>query len=249
MKEEQERLQKVLAQRGYGSRREIEAWIAAGQIEVNGEVATLGCKVSAKDQISLNGKLLRQKISLQGAGNERIILYYKPEGEICTRSDPQGRETVFSALPRLSGQRWVGIGRLDINSSGLMLFTTDGELAHKLMHPSANIEREYSVRVLGKVTKEIQQTLLKGVLLDPDKPKAKFKKIEFVGGTGANVWYNVTLTEGRYREVRRLWESQDVAVSRLIRIRFGDIKLPTDLVSGRFIDLDYDEIKKAFSDK
>jgi 23S rRNA pseudouridine2605 synthase len=244
MKAVPERLQKVLAQRGYGSRREIEAWISAGQILVNGLPATLGCKVTDKDIISLNGKVLgKPKISLQN--KHSIILYYKPEGQICTRSDPQGRVTVFSKLPRLQGQRWVAVGRLDINSSGLILFTTDGELAHKLMHPSANIEREYAVRVLGKVTKDILHSLQKGVVLD-DGVTAKFKRIEFVGGAGANSWYNVTLTEGRYREVRRLWESQGVQVSRLIRIRFGNIKLPKDLVAGKYVELDYNEINSQF---
>lgn len=241
---EEQRLQKVLAQRGYGSRREIEAWITAGKILVNGKPATLGCKVTDHDAIILDGRLLPKPKIVFGE-KHRIILYYKPEGEICTRSDPQGRETVFSALPRLTGQRWVAVGRLDINSSGLILFTTDGELAHKLMHPSANIEREYAVRLLGGVTKDMQQNLLRGVRLD-DGIIAKFNKIEFGGGTGANSWYNVTLTEGRYREVRRLWETQGLKVSRLIRIRFGDILLPKELVAGRFEELDYTELKQRF---
>lgn len=245
MKQEAERIQKVLAQRGIGSRREIEAYIAAGKIYVNGEVATLGCKITDRDEVTLNGKVLpKPKISL-APNKHRIILYYKPEGEICTRSDPQGRKTVFSALPRLTDQRWVAIGRLDINSAGLMLFTTDGELAHKIMHPSSNIEREYSVRVLGKVTKEIQQNMLSGITLS-DGSKAKFQKIEFVGGSGANSWYNVTLTEGKYREVRQIWESQGLKVSRLIRIRFGAIKLPKELISGRFAELDYRDTKRDF---
>lgn len=233
-----QRLQKVLAQHGIGSRREIEAWIAAGQVLVNGKPAILGTKVTPKDKITVQGRA----VSTVTQEQHQFILYNKPEGQICTRSDPQGRVTVFSKLPKLDKLRWVSIGRLDINSSGLILFTTDGELAHKFMHPKANIEREYAVRVLGTVTPAMLQKMQRGVTLD-DGTKARFTNIKTAGGTGANKWYNVTLTQGRYREVRRLWESQGVRVSRLMRIRYGDFKLPKDLAEGKFIALDYEKYK------
>lgn len=233
-----QRLQKVLAQHGIGSRREIEAWIAAGQVLVNGQPAILGTKVTPKDKITVQGRA----VSTVTHEQHQFILYNKPEGQICTRSDPQGRVTVFSKLPKLDKLRWVSIGRLDINSSGLILFTTDGELAHKFMHPKANIEREYAVRVLGTVTPAMLQKMQRGVTLD-DGTKARFTNIKTAGGAGANKWYNVTLTQGRYREVRRLWESQGVRVSRLMRIRYGDFKLPKDLAEGKFITLDYEKYK------
>lgn len=240
-----ERLQKVLAQQGLGSRREIEGWIVAGKVLVNGKPAVLGCKVTDQDEITVNGRhLLKSKASI--ASKPRIILYHKPIGEICTRDDPEGRPTVFASLPKLKGQRWVAVGRLDINSSGLILFTTDGELANKLMHPSANLEREYAVRVLGTVTKEMLRNMTTGVILD-DGTEAKFNSITFAGGSGANSWYNVILSEGKYREVRRIWDTQDVTVNRLIRIRYGDILLPKDLYSGDYLELDYASIRKKFS--
>lgn len=234
-----QRLQKVLAQRGLGSRREIERWIEAGKVLVNGEPALLGTKVSASDQISIDGHKVQSAVNRQ-----RVILYNKPIGEVCTRSDPEGRITVFEHLPELFGQRWINVGRLDINSAGLILFTTDGDLANKLMHPKANIEREYAVRVLGRVTDNILQTLTEGVTLD-DGTFAKFISANFVGGKGANLWYHVTLNRGLNREVRRIWESQGLQVSRLIRIRYGDFKLPKDLAEGRYIDLDYDHVRDS----
>lgn len=233
MTNDPQRIQKILALRGVGSRREIEAWIAAGYVQVNGETAVLGTKATEQDRITVHGKLISASTEAH-----RLILYNKPVGEICTRSDPQGRITVFSKLPKLHKLRWVSIGRLDINSSGLILFTTDGELANKLMHPKANIEREYAVRVLGRVTDAMLQKMQRGVTLD-DGTRAKFTKIKSAGGTGANTWYNVTLTQGRYREVRRIWETQGVRVSRLIRIRYGEYKLPKDLPEGKYIDLEY----------
>ena len=232
-----QRLQKVLAERGIGSRREIEAMIVAGQIQVNGQRAVLGLKVLPTDHIMVNGKLVSLP-SAVATESPRVILYHKPVGEICTRSDPQGRITVFGSLPRLRDQRWISVGRLDINSSGLILFTTDGDLANKLMHPKANIEREYAVRVLGTVTTAIEDKITYGVTLD-DGTIAKFTKVKFVGGSGANSWYHVTLNQGRYREVRRIWESQGLRVSRLVRIRYGTVKLPRTLPEGKFIDLDY----------
>lgn len=233
-----QRLQKILAERGVGSRREIEAWIVAGQIFVNGKLAVLGTKATNADQITLQGKLLPAKRSI-ATTKPRVILYHKPVGEICTRSDPQGRNTVFSSLPKLHGQRWISVGRLDINSSGLLLFTTDGDLANKLMHPKANIEREYAVRILGTVSEEVQRKVTSGVTLS-DGTQAKFLTAKFVGGSGANSWYHVTLTQGRYREVRRIWESQGLRVSRLIRIRYGSLKLPRTLPEGKFVDIEYD---------
>jgi 23S rRNA pseudouridine2605 synthase len=235
-----QRLQKVLAQRGVGSRREIESWIEAGKIQVNGKTAVLGTKVLPDDNITISGRAVRE--AAPASVKHRVILYNKPVGEICTRSDPEGRITVFSHLPKLHNQRWISVGRLDINSSGLILFTTDGELAHRLMHPAANIEREYAVRVLGTVTKETVSNLIAGVTLD-DGTIAKFNAVNFVGGGGANSWYNVTLTQGRYREVRRIWESQGLKVSRLIRIRFGSILLPRGLAEGKFIDLEIDDVE------
>ena len=167
-------------------------------------------------------------------------MYYKPEGELCTRSDPEGRATVFDRLPRLVGSRWIAVGRLDINTSGLLLFTTDGELANRLMHPSREVEREYSVRVFGNVDEAMLQRLRKGVQLE-DGP-ANFKQIKVVGGTGINQWFDVTLTEGRNREVRRLWESQGVEVSRLIRIRYGNIKLEKSLPRGGWEEMGLEQV-------
>lgn len=237
-----QRLQKVLAALGLGSRREIEGLIVAGLIKVNGKTAVLGTKVSDVDVITVRGKNVTQ----EALSEHRVIIYNKPVGEICTRSDPEGRITVFENLPRLQKQRWVGIGRLDINSCGLILFTTDGEFANQLMHPRGNIEREYAVRVLGEVTPQILQNLRAGVTLD-DGTSAKFDDIRFVGGTGANSWYHVILSQGRYREVRRIWETQGLRVSRLIRVRYGNIELPRDLPEGNYRELDYEKTKRIFT--
>jgi len=245
-----ERLQKFLAQRGIGSRREIETWIEEGRVVVNGKRAVLGCKITSQDIVVVNGRTVSggelKTVSKAKPHKNRIILYNKPIGQICTRSDPEGRPTVFENLPKLTEQRWVAVGRLDINSSGLILFTTDGELANILMHPSANIEREYAVRLLGTVTPAIQRKITSGVVLD-DGTKAKFNSVSFVGGSGANTWHNVTLSEGKYREVRRIFETQELKVNRLIRIRFGDIKLPKDLPEGEYLELDYDNIQRKFA--
>ena len=217
-----EKLQKILARAGQGSRRELETIIAEGRVSVDGKIASLGdrVQVSSATKIRVDGNL----INLIPTQKEicRVLMYYKPEGELCTRSDPEGRATVFDRLPRLVGSRWIAVGRLDINTSGLLLFTTDGELANRLMHPSREVEREYSVRVFGNVDEAMLQRLRKGVQLE-DGP-ANFKQIKVVGGTGINQWFDVTLTEGRNREVRRLWESQGVEVSRLIRIRVAFFK-------------------------
>lgn len=235
-----EKLQKILARAGQGSRRELEDVIAAGRVSVDGKIAALGDRVqmNASTKIRIDGKV----VNLIPAQKEicRVLMYYKPEGELCTRSDPEGRATVFDRLPRLSGSRWVAVGRLDINTSGLLLFTTDGELANRLMHPSREVEREYSVRVFGNVDEAMLNRLRKGVQLE-DGP-ANFKQIKATGGTGINQWYDVTLTEGRNREVRRLWESQGVEVSRLIRIRYGNIKLEKGLPRGGWEEMGLEQV-------
>ncbi len=231
-----EKLQKVLARAGHGSRREIETMIEAGRVSVDGKVAKLGDRVEVTPamKIRLDGHVLSIKESEEVVC--RVLAYYKPEGELCTRSDPEGRPTVFDRLPKLRGSRWVAVGRLDVNTSGLLLFTTDGELANRLMHPSREVEREYAVRVFGQVDDAKVKQLSKGVQLE-DGPAA-FRTISFQGGEGLNQWYNVTLTEGRNREVRRLWEAVGVQVSRLIRVRYGDIDLPKGLPRGGWAELD-----------
>lgn len=235
-----EKLQKVLARAGFGSRREIEAWIAAGRVKVNGKVAVVGERVSADDNILVDGKKLAAKNkTLEGT---RVLLYNKPEDEICTRKDSEGRPTVFDRLPPIKHGRWVSIGRLDINTSGLLLFTTDGELANKLTHPSSQVEREYAVRVMGEVKPDMVQAMHKGVMIDGHL--CRFTDIQFYAGTGINQWYHVVIMEGRNREVRKLWESQGLRVSRLKRVRFGPIFIPSTVKSGTFIELKQNEIDK-----
>lgn len=223
-----ERIQKILARAGYGSRREIERWVNAGDITVNGVVATTGQAVDENDKITLRGKVLKLATKLKA--KPQVLLYHKKVGEICSRNDPDGRKTVFDNLPKLTSGRWIQVGRLDINTDGLLLFTTDGELANRLMHPSYEIEREYASRILGKVTDDMIDRLTTGVELEDGV--AKFTRIKFEGGEGANSWYHVVLNEGKNREVRRLWESQDLVVSRLRRIRYGDIILHRSLRAG-----------------
>lgn len=231
-----EKLQKVLARAGHGSRREIESIIEAGRVSVDGKIATLGDRVEVTPglKIRIDGHLISVKESTEQIC--RVLAYYKPEGELCTRNDPEGRPTVFDRLPKLRGARWIAVGRLDVNTCGLLLFTTDGELANRLMHPSREVEREYAVRVFGQVDESKLRDLSRGVQLE-DGPAA-FKTIKFSGGEGINQWYNVTLTEGRNREVRRLWEAVGVQVSRLIRVRYGDIPLPKGLPRGGWTELD-----------
>lgn len=224
-----EKLQKILANAGLGSRRAIEEWIKSGRIKLNGRVATLGERATKNDSIEVDGRLIRLYDQNESV-LPMVLLYHKPIGEVCTRSDPEGRPTVFESLPRIRNKRWINIGRLDLNTSGLLMFTTDGELANRLMHPRHSIEREYAVRVWGEVDKTILTNLQQGVLLEDGQ--ARFDKIIDAGGAGKNHWYHVVLTEGRNREVRRLWESQGVTVSRLIRIRFGAIHLPRELRQG-----------------
>ena len=232
-----EKLQKVLARAGQGSRREMETRIREGRVLVNGEVATLGDRVSVKDTITIDGYSI---IATEAGANRRVIIYNKPEGEVCTRKDPEGRPTVFDKLPKLRGERWIAVGRLDINTSGLLLFTTDGELANRLMHPSTEIDREYLVRVMGEVTEENLAALRKGVILDDGV--AKFTDIVDGGGEGINRWFYVCLMEGRNREVRRLWESQGVKVNRLKRVRFGPVFLPSKAKVGRWVEMDDSDV-------
>jgi len=235
-----EKLQKVLARAGFGSRREIETWIVAGRVRVNGKVAVIGERVSGDDKIMVDGKRLAPQNKTREV--RRVILYNKPDHEVSTRKDPEGRATVFDGLPTLKHSRWVGIGRLDLNTSGLLLFTTDGELANKLMHPSSQIEREYAVRVMGSVTPTMIQQMHEGVIIDGNL--CRFTDIQFFAGEGINQWYHVVLIEGRNREVRKLWESQGVKVSRLKRVRFGPIFIPSNVRRGTYQELGKTEIAK-----
>lgn len=222
------RINKALAQAGLGSRREVERWIRAGRLTVNGAPAELGQRVEASDKIQLDGEAVEARVEPDAT---HAIMYHKPVGQVCTRSDPSRRPTVFDALPEAPSGRWIGVGRLDLNTSGLILFTTDGELANRLMHPSSEIEREYAVRILGDLSGESIQRLMTGVELD-DGP-ARFSDVQAGGGEGANRWYYVVLMEGRQREVRRLFEAVGHKVSRLIRVRYGNIILERDLKLGR----------------
>lgn len=233
-----EKLQKVLARAGYGSRRELEEWIKSGRVMVNNQTATLGDRVADTDRISVDGKPVQQARLKER--RSRVLIYHKPIGEVCTRSDPEGRDTIFNHLPRLASGRWITIGRLDLNTSGLLLLTTDGDLANRMMHPSHQVEREYAVRVLGEVSAETIQQLKEGVELD-DGP-AHFDVVAKAGGDGANQWFHVILREGRNREVRRLWESQGVQVSRLMRVRYGMVTLPRGQRPGRWEDLSDDDV-------
>ncbi len=235
-----ERIQKVLANAGHGSRRQIEAWIKEGKITVNGKLAVLGQTIDHNDRISINSRSIRLHFP-RGETKPKFIAYYKPVGEVCTRNDEKGRETVFSKLPGLRNSRWINIGRLDINTTGLLLFTTDGDLANKLMHPSSQIEREYAVRVLGEATQQQLQAMRDGVELEDGM--AQFTDIVDSGGEGANHWYHVVVMEGRNREVRRLWESQGLKVSRLIRTRFGPYILPRRKRPGQNWRLEDKEIE------
>lgn len=234
-----ERVQKILAARGVGSRREIEEWIRLGEVRIQGRVVQLGDKVEPEARITLRGRPIGSRVQAH-----RIGVYHKPVGEICTRSDPEKRRSVFLSLPRLRGQRWVSVGRLDLNTSGLMLFTTDGALANALMHPARELPRTYAVRILGEVDETLLQTLQTGVTLE-DGP-ARFDHILPAGGEGANQWYHVTVREGRNRLVRRLWESTGLRVSRLIRIGYGPVVLGSGLRVGHFRDLDPAETKAVY---
>lgn len=229
-----ERLQKLLAAAGHGSRRQIEAWIAAGRLKVNGAVAKLGDRAAPGDLIELDGTALALKAA---GGRPRVLLYHKPDGEMVTRSDPEGRPTVFQRLPAIPGGKWVAVGRLDINTAGLLLLTDSGDLANRLMHPRYEVEREYAVRVLGALRPEERAQLLAGVPLEDGT--ARFDSLEPSGATeGANRWYRVVLREGRNREVRRLFEALGRKVSRLLRVRYGPVELPRELRPGNWVELD-----------
>jgi 23S rRNA pseudouridine2605 synthase len=236
-----ERIQKLLALAGVGSRREIEGWIAEGRVTVNGVMARLGDRGGRHDDVRVDGR----QIDLKDVGRTvRVLAYNKPVGEVCTRTDPEGRPTVFEHLPRTKGERWVNIGRLDINTSGLLLFTTDGELANKLMHPSSGIDREYAVRVRGDVDEAMIERLKEGVLLDDGM--ARFTDIQYFDGDGQNKWYHVVLMEGKNREVRRLWESQGVTVSRLKRVRYGCIFMPSNVPVGTWVELAQKDVNDLY---
>ena len=235
----EERLHKVLAQAGLGSRRALEERIAQGLVKVNGEVAQTGQSVSSGDRIDIDGKTFVASALTEPSS---VLIYNKPEGEVTTREDPEGRPTIFDALPRLKGARWIAVGRLDINTTGLLLLTTDGELANALMHPSNAIEREYVCRIHGEVPDNVVDRLARGVALD-DGP-AKFDKIERIGSSDSHAWFQVVVAEGRNREVRRLWESQGYQVSRLKRVRYGDITLPRLLKRGHAAEMEQEKVEK-----
>lgn len=232
------KLHKVLAQAGLGSRLEMEQLIMEGRISVNNEPAHIGQRIQFGDQIKVNGKPIRVRIA---PPPPRVIAYHKPVGEVVTHDDPQNRPTVFRKLPKLQQGKWQSVGRLDLNTEGLLLFTSSGELANRLMHPRFGLEREYAVRVLGPLSNEEKQRLLDGIELDDGR--AQFGSIEDGGGEGSNVWYRVTISEGRNREVRRLFEAVGHAVSRLIRIRYGAMVLPRGLKRGAWLELDERDIR------
>lgn len=240
MAEDGEKLQKVLARAGIGSRREMERWIEAGRVTVNGRLAKLGDRVVAEARIQVDDK----PVDVEDNQQTRVILYHKPPGEVSSRKDPEGRRTVFDRLPKLRSGRWISIGRLDFNTSGLLLFTTDGELANGLMHPSSNIEREYMVRVKGEVSEDTLKVLREGVMLEDGV--ARFTDIQDGGGEGSNHWYYVVIMEGRTREVRRLWESQDCVVSRLKRTRYGNVFIPSKVKQGQWVELTTREVKDLY---
>jgi 23S rRNA pseudouridine2605 synthase len=234
---EPQRLHKVLAQCGYGSLRGLEELIIAGRITVNRQPAEVGQKVGPNDQVRINGELVRLRFA---APRVRVLLYHKPAGEIVSRADPEGRPTVFDKLPRLGSAKWIAVGRLDFNSEGLLIFTTLGELANRLMHPRYEVEREYSVRVMGTLTPEQEQQLLEGIELE-DGP-AKVLALADGGGEGANHWYKIVLPEGRNKEVRRMFEALGLMVSRLIRTRYGVVNMPPQLKRGQMQELESEEI-------
>jgi 23S rRNA pseudouridine2605 synthase len=227
------KLHKVLADSGMGSRREMEELIVAGRVSVNAEPAHLGQRVLPTDQVRVNGRLIQRK---NKSKPPRVLIYHKPAGEIVSMDDPQGRTTVFQKLPKISNGKWIAVGRLDFNTEGLLLFTSSGDLANRLMHPRYEVQREYAVRILGELTEEQRQQLLTGIQLD-DGP-AKFLYVDVAGGEGANRWYKVGLKEGRNREVRRMFEACKLTVSRLIRTRFGDIMMPSTLKRGRHMEME-----------
>jgi len=235
-----EKLQKIIANSGIASRRESEKWIAAGRVSVNGKIAEIGDRATINDLIRVDGKPV--KVTKPEDFERKMIVYHKPEGEISSKKDPEGRPTIFDTLPKVRNSRWLSVGRLDFNTSGLIFFTNDGNLANKLMHPSLEIVRKYAVRVRGQVTDDILSQLQAGVELEDGE--AHFESIEDGGGEGSNHWYHVTLKEGRNREVRRLWEAFDIQVSRLHRIQYGPFELPRALKRGRWRELTPEELSE-----
>lgn len=237
-----ERLQKVLAQAGIGSRREMEEWISAGRVTVNGTQATLGVRVSEGDKVQVDGRNIRLQLQAEQA-MPRVLLYHKQEGEIVSRDDPKERANVFDALPKLRGQKWIAIGRLDFNTSGLLIFTTSGELANRLMHPRFEVEREYAVRVQGEMTLDQMHQMTKdGIELEDGL--VRFEQLSDEGGEGFNHWYRLVLKEGRNRVVRRTFEALGLTVSRLMRVRFGIINLPPRIKRGMMVELGDAEVRK-----
>ena len=237
-----ERIQKYLSRQGVGSRRYIEGLVKEGRITVNGKPATVGEPVSGQEEIRVDGKKIESQPDQALA--PRVIMYNKPVGEVCTRSDPEGRKTIFDRMPTSKGRQLISVGRLDIATSGLLLLTNDGELANKLMHPSSGVEREYAVRVFGNVESDMVKAMVDGVELEDGI--ARFTDVQFAGGEGINNWFHVVLTEGRNRAVRRLWESQGLEVSRLKRVRYGNQFLGSDLRTGQWKDLDLQEVKSLY---
>ncbi|MDH2915751.1 MAG: pseudouridine synthase [Gallionella sp.] len=236
-----ERLQKVLAQAGIGSRREMEEWISAGRVTVNGTVATLGVRVSEGDKVQVDGRVIRLHLEAEQA-LPRVLIYHKQEGEIVSRDDPKGRANVFDSLPKLRGQKWIAIGRLDFNTSGLLIFTTSGELANRLMHPRFEVEREYAVRVQGAMTVEqMRQMTKEGIELEDGV--VRFEQLSDEGGEGFNHWYRLVLKEGRNRVVRRTFEALELPVSRLMRVRFGIVNLPPRIKRGMMTELGENEVR------
>ncbi|MDA3806401.1 MAG: pseudouridine synthase [Thiomicrorhabdus sp.] len=239
-----EKLQKILARAGFGSRRSVEPLIEEGSVKVNGRVAKLGDRADAmNDRIQVKDQLIKEsRLEKQPT---QVILYNKPEGRVCSREDDKGRETIYTQLPRIFNGRWISIGRLDLNTSGLLILTNNGELANRMMHPSYELEREYTVRVFGEAKEETLKLMLKGVELEPGLV-AKFTNIQKMQtkDEGQNNWYRVTLKQGRYREVRRLWESQGHPVSRLHRVRYGSFTIPKSLRKGKTEELTWKQVNQ-----
>jgi 23S rRNA pseudouridine2605 synthase len=236
------KLQKLLAQKGLGSRREMETLIASGRVSINGRTAVIGDRISAQDRVQIDKRVIRFDFADR---LPQVLLYHKPEGEIVSRSDPESRPTVFDKLPHLKSSKWIAIGRLDFNTSGLLIFTTDGSLANRLMHPRFEVEREYAVRIIGKLSTEQIMQLTTGIQLDDGV--ASFDLLTEEGGEGINHWYRVVLREGRNREVRRMFETIGVTVSRLMRVRFGPINLPPRIKRGQWLELNEKEIRRLLA--